>query len=133
LSIPTPPQDTEDNTTKPKRNSTDLALKINQAANLSLSQTIKVLQVLHQEIKDDCLLPPNRSDLHYAVEKFVNKSSLLCTSSKVLRFDGKTFLNLYGCEKIESLAICYDENLLALRQLSNKKAVTTTKATRCRK
>ena len=77
-----------------------LAVKLRTSANLSLSQTVKVLRVLHETFSDDRFLPPTRS----AINKASNNAEIEGIdrqSLQILRFDGKTFLNLYGLAKIE--------------------------------
>ena len=43
-----------------------LAVKLRTSANLSLSQTVKVLRVLHETFSDDRFLPPTRSAINKA-------------------------------------------------------------------
>lgn len=103
--------------------STELAVKLRTSANLSLSQTVKVLKVLHETFSDDRFLPPTRSAINKASNNAeiegINRQGL-----QILRFDGKTFLNLYGEAKIELIAICLNSKLIGLKQVANKKAVT---------
>ena len=92
--------------------STDLAVKIHHQANLSLSQTVKVLKILHIELNDDRLTPPSRTGLYKARKRF-QQSSIDLDGGNILQFDGKTFTNLYGNRKIESLEICFAGKLIA--------------------
>lgn len=116
---------TSEDVTKPKPLvSCDLAMKIRNAANLSLSQTLKVLKVLHKEIGAEMFVAPSRAALWKACYKtsLLSKQFLPCMfKNNILTFDGKTYPNLYGCKR-HVLAICYDERLIALRELNNKTA-----------
>ena len=49
-----------------ERSSTDLAALVRHKANLSISQTIKVFEVLKEELKDDRFNLPTRGALHTA-------------------------------------------------------------------
>ena len=48
---------------------TDLAVAIDEKANLSLSQTIKVLSVIHEIYNDNRFIPPTRSGLFRACDQ----------------------------------------------------------------
>ena len=52
-----------------ERSSTDLAALVRHKASLSISQTIKVFEVLKEELKDDRFNPPTRGVLHKALKK----------------------------------------------------------------
>lgn len=105
-----------------ERSSTYLAQKIREAANLSLSQTIKVLATLHEELELDILLPPTRSALLKACDK-EKCADVEISTKNIIKFDGKTYSNLYG-QKRHLFAICYNDNLIALRQIKDKSART---------
>ena len=98
--------------------STDLAVKVHHQANLSLSQTVKVLKILHTELNDDRLTLPSRTGLYKASKRF-QQSSINLDGGNILQFDGKTFTNLYGNRKIQSLAICFAGKLIAIKELPN--------------
>lgn len=102
---------------------TDLAVAIHEKANLSLSQTIKVLSVIHEIYNDNRFIPPTRSGLFRACDQRLNKPNNFIFNS-TLRFDGKTYFNLYGYEKISIIAICFDDNLIGFKEIPDKKANT---------
>ena len=52
-----------------ERSSTDLAALVRHKVNLSISQKIKVFEVLKEELKDDRVNPPTRGALHKALKK----------------------------------------------------------------
>jgi len=104
--------------------STDLAVMIHSRANLSLSQTITVLNILNERLGDARLQPPTRSALLKASKKHFEANNSICGGTQPLHFDGKCFKNLYGKEKVEIIAICNGEKLLAFKEVENKKAAT---------
>ena len=92
---------------------TDLAVAIQENTNLSLSQTIKFLSVIHEIYNDNRFIPPTRSRLFRACDQRLNKHNNFIFNS-TLRFDGKTYFNLYGYEKISIIAICFDDNYIII-------------------
>ena len=58
-----------------KPQSTELASLIQKAANLSLSQTVKVLNVLYEKLGDQPLMTPTRSALWKAHRKLQNSET----------------------------------------------------------
>jgi len=106
-----------------ERCSTDLAVLIRQKANLSLSQTIKVLQTLHSELKDERLQPPSRSGLDKACNAIENSISIE-PNNHVLQFDGKTYTKTFGKSKFSVIAICFANKLIGLKEVADKKAST---------
>jgi len=103
--------------------STDLAVLVRHRANLSISQTLKVFETLYIELSDDRMKPPSRSGLLKGSDNFSSKCSEILENN-TLQFDGKTYMNLYGKEKIELIAICFGEKLLGIKEIPNKKAET---------
>lgn len=105
--------------------STELAAKVRQAANLSLSQTIKVFDKLYEELGDETFRSPTRGALQKACLKLIGRDvqSEYTYTDNILRFDSKTYPYLYG-NKRHILVICYDNKLLALREIADKKAQT---------
>jgi len=107
-----------------EKTSTKLGALIRKNANLSISQTLKVLKTLHLELNDDRLKPPSRSGLYDACNR--NLSSINASESDcgVLQFDGKTYQKVLGKEKISVIAICIDGKLIGFEDVENKKALT---------
>ena len=101
-----------------ERSSTDLAALVRHKANLSISQTIKVFEVLKEELKDDRFNPPTRGALHKASKK-ICPEPFHSAEKNILRFDGKCFAKLYGQTRVEILAICLNDNLVALKAVKN--------------
>ena len=99
-----------------------MAVEIRHKENLSLSQTIKVLEILHEKLGDNHLAPPSLSVLQKASSQFCESFSVNTQQGGVLFFDGKTYLNMYGENKVEVISICYDEQFLALKRVENKQA-----------
>jgi hypothetical protein len=108
-----------------ERVSLDLAVKLRQAANLSLSQTLMVLNVLYTETAQEIFMKPTRSALRKACYRSTKRAPVTLSDIRndKLSFDGKTYTNLYGMKR-HLLAICYDEKLIALRELPNKTSET---------
>ena len=73
-----------------KHSSTRLAILIKEKANLSLFQTIKTLEVLYEELKEESLQPLNRSGLYKAHLKLMKNKVL---KNKVL-IQAMQFCNL---------------------------------------
>ena len=53
-------------------------------ANLSLSQTVKVLEILHEKLGDDRMAPPSRSGLQKASSQFCESFSVNTQQGGVL-------------------------------------------------
>ena len=74
-----------------KHSSTHLAILIKEIANLSLSQTIKTLQVLYEELKEESLQPLNRSGLYKAHLKLMKNKVFPNPSNAILQSDGAAY------------------------------------------
>lgn len=100
-----------------------MAAKLRLGANLSLAQTLKVLDILKAETGLEIFNKPTSPGILQACNKICDQSKLtsfLC-KDHILRFDGKTYQSLCG-EHRHILAICYDDHLIAFRELSSKTA-----------
>ena len=82
--------------TDESHSSTRLAILIKEKANLSLSQTIKTLEVLYEEIKEESLQPLNRSGLYKAHLKLMKNKVIPNPSNAILQSDGAAYSNLYS-------------------------------------
>lgn len=103
---------------------TSLAKEVRESANLSLSQTIKVFEILFRKLGYEALRPPSRVALQKACYKQIKRTTFPAENkTNILSFDGKTFKNLYG-SKTHLLAICYDGKLIALRNAPKKDSKT---------
>ena len=78
--------------------------------------------MLHEQLNDDRLKPPSRSALHEAYEKSLNDTINFEDDNKILRFDGKTYVNIFGKSKVSIIAICINEKLVGFEQVENKKS-----------
>ena len=97
---------------------------IKEKANLSLSQTIKTLEVLYEELKEESLQPPSRSGLYKAHLKLMKNKVIPNPSNAILQFDGATYSNLYVKQKRSIISVCFGGNLIAFDEVEDKKATT---------
>ena len=93
--------------TDKSHSSTRLAILIKEKANLSLSQTIKTLDVLYEELKEESLQPLNRSGLYKAHLKLMKNKVIPNPSNAILQSDGAAYSNLYGKQKRSIIAVCF--------------------------
>ena len=83
----------------------DLAVKLKHAANLSLSQTVKVMTVLYDTYKEERFLPPARSSLYSNWSVYRNNYSVSFEKDHhILQFDGKGYVGVFGKKKCEVIA-----------------------------
>jgi len=101
---------------------------LRERANLSISQTIAVMQFYNDQYPNLHTLPtpPARGSLSQASRRVATQISHdveLNSSNQTLYFDMKQYTNLYG-QKREIICICIDDKLVEFQELRNKKAAT---------
>ena len=101
---------------------------LRERANLSISQTIAVMQFYKDNFPDvSCIpMPPTRGSLSRASRKASERISADITiepGTHNLYFDMKQYKDLYG-QKREMICVCVDDKLVEFEELPNKKAGT---------
>jgi len=101
---------------------------LRERANLSISQTVAVMQFYKDQFPDlhSIPTPPSRSSLSRASRKAAEKISndvTLNAGSHTLYFDMKQYTNLYG-KKREMICVCVGNKLVEFQELRGKKAAT---------
>lgn len=104
------------------------AEQLREAANLSISQTIAVMNFYKISFPDLEELPttPSRSSLSVSSRKECERlaKSVECNdNSQILYFDMKPYNNLYGAKR-EILCVCAGNQLIEFTEIPNKKAIT---------
>ena len=90
-----------------KHSPTRLAILIKEKANLSLSQNIKNLEGLYEELNEESLQPLNRSGLYKAHLKLMKNKVIPNPSNAILQSDRSAYSNLYGKQKRSIIAVCF--------------------------
>lgn len=101
---------------------------LRERANLSISQTVAVMQFYKDEFPDlhNIPYPPTRGSLSRASRKAAERISnnvTLNVGSHTLYFDMKQYRNLYG-KKREMICVCVGNQLVEFQELQGKKAAT---------